>query len=124
MSLEATLKENTAALDRNTAALLGKAPAKAPAAETKTEAPPAGKPGRPAKPKGVTKEQIAEKAGELKDAQGMPAVRALFKEAGSKTGKIDDVPEKSYPALLAALEGALEPAEDGDEAEEGDDDSL
>lgn len=103
-----------AALDRTTAALGGgkaaPATASAPAAST-------GKPGRPAAPK-ITMEALAEKASAYKDANGMPATRALFKEHGAEDGKIASVPKANHVALAAAIDAALSGA--GEEATEED----
>ncbi len=119
MSLEAQMKELTAALDRNTAALTGKAPAKA--AETSAAAPTEKKgPGRPAKPK-ITQDMVAEKANALKEAQGMPAVRALLKENGAADGKLASLPAEKYASVIEAIDKALE----GDEGDEdGDDETI
>ena len=122
MSLEAMMKELAAALDRNTAALTGKVPAKASAAEPKPEAPSTSEkrgPGRPAKPK-ITSDMIGEKAAELKERDGMPALRALFKENGSPSGKLADLPEANYAKMMAALEAALARGGGDDESEDDD----
>jgi hypothetical protein len=111
-----------AALDRTTAALGGKAtsaPAAGKPAEKTADKPagkPAGKPGRPAASK-ITMEQLAEKASAFKEANGMPATRALFKEHGAEDGKIASVPKENWVGLEAAIDAALsgegdEPAED------------
>lgn len=96
MSLEAMMKELAAALDRNTAALGGKA---APAAT-------GGKGGGKTK---VTADQLAEKANALKEKSGMPAVREIFtKVGGAKTGKMGEVAEAKYADVVAAIDAALE----------------
>lgn len=102
--LEQKIEALIVALDKNTAALTGgKAPAAA-SAPTAAAGKPAAKPA--AAPK-VTQEQVAEKASALKDAQGMPAVRALFKEHGAEDGKIASVPKANYAGLIAAIDAAL-----------------
>jgi hypothetical protein len=124
MSLEATIEKLISALDRNTAALGGKA-APAPAAAEKTaEKPAAGKPGRPPKAKALTQDDVAAKASELKEKEGMPAVRAIFRKHGAESGKIADLPEKNYGAVIEAINAALTPAEDGDDDEGEDDEGL
>lgn len=100
MSLEAMMKELAAALDRNTAALGGKAAPAAPAAT--------GGKGKDTKPK-ITQDQLAEKANALKEKSGMPAVREIFtKVGGAKTGKMGEVAEAKYADVAAAIDAALE----------------
>lgn len=113
--LEQKIDALIVALDKNTAALTGGKPA---AAATATAA--AGKPGRPAAPK-ITQDDVAAKASALKEAQGMPAVRAMFKEHGSDDGKIAGVPKANYAALVAAIDTALS---GGDGAAEEEDEGL
>lgn len=114
MSIEAALAANTEALKANTAAILGRA---APAAGKADAAAPKADP----KKAKVTEAQVAEKAGALKDAQGIAVVRALVKKHGGESGKIADVPKTAFAAFVADVDAALA----GDEAESAeDDDSL
>jgi hypothetical protein len=64
---------------------------------------------------------VAEKANALKEAQGMPAVRALLKENGAADGKLASLPAEKYASVIEAIDKALE----GDEGDEdGDDETI
>jgi hypothetical protein len=132
MSLEEALARMTKAVEANTAAILGSKGAKpasteaaAPAAEKPAPAAAEGGkrgPGRPAKAKaGPTLDEVTTAANAYMEANGKPAARALLQEHGSKSGKLADLPEGNYAAVLKAIADA---EQEGDEDGEADDDGI
>lgn len=133
MSLEEALARMTKAVEANTAAILGGKGAKpaateaaAPAAEKPATPAPAAEgkrgPGRPAKAKaGPTLDEVTTAANAYMEANGKPAARALLQEHGSKSGKLADLPEANYAAVLKAIADA---EQEGDEDGEAEDDGI
>jgi hypothetical protein len=130
MSLEEALARMTKAVEANTAAILGGKGAKpaateaaAPAAEKPAPAAAEGGkrgPGRPAKKAGPTLDEVTTAANAFMEANGKPAARALLQEHGSKSGKLADLPEGNYAAVLKAIADASQD-EDGEDGEADDD---
>lgn len=128
MSIEQKLEALTAAIEANTAALLGgaKATTTAPAADKPAADKPAAekaKPGRPAKPAAYeakhTKSEAQAAVNEVKEKLGVATAKGLIKQAGGeKLADIttDEAIDKLYDLAKEAL-GA-----DGDDA--GDEDGI
>lgn len=108
MSLEQKIEALTEALNANTAALKaakGGAAASAPAESERRG------PGRPAKPKGPTMEEVTAAAKAYATAHGKPAAKALIAKHGGDDLK--SLPESAWAAFVEDTKNA--PAEPEDE---------
>lgn len=113
MSLEQALAANTAALEANTAALLGaKTSAAAAAGATdagKTTSAGKGKAGKAeAKKNEHTREELVAVLGEVKEKFDVKAARACF----APTEKMADIPEADIDKVYAAAKAKLEEEEE------------
>lgn len=122
MSLEQALAANTAALEANTAALLGKGAGASGSAGTTTTATTTtgkgGKGGKTAYEAQHTKAEAQAIANKVKDEKGVETIRALIKKLGydklADIAKAEDL-DKLYDACEAEL---------GDDSGGGDDDGI
>jgi hypothetical protein len=131
MSLEDKIERLTKSIEANTAALLGGKPSASASASPKAEVPakdeapaaeaPKRGPGRPAKPKGPTLADVTTAANGYMEANGKPAARALLQKHGSASGKLADLPEAAYAALLKEIEDSQTEGDEEAEAEAEDD---
>jgi hypothetical protein len=113
MSIENALQALTVAVEANTAALKGGAPAAATGDKPTTKA--RGKAG--VKPSHSRSELVAVMS-ELREAQGASVAKAMIKEVGG-SDKLADVPDANVDALFEAGKKAL-----GNEDENGSGDGL
>lgn len=107
MSIEEALSKLTAAVEANTAALLGGGKsAAAPAAEK------AASTTKPSKPAGYTAqhshEEMAAALGEVKEKFGAPAAKAIIKETGGKDKMAEITDPKTIDAVYDAAKAKLE----------------
>lgn len=110
MALEDTMERLTAALNANTEALGGKAPAKGGAART-----------APAKEAKITLEQVKAAVIAVKDAHGKPAAIKIIKDAG-RVAELSAIKPANFAAVMAACEEIMGDGEGSEAAE--DDDAL
>lgn len=106
MSIEALLSELTAAINANTAALLasGKGPS-APAGETKADAGTKKTTTKKTDTKpAVTFDQVSAAITKVKEEFGVPEAKKILIDNGVATGKLADVKEDQYAAMLAAAD--------------------
>lgn len=107
MSIEEALSKLTAAVEANTAALLGGGKsAAAPAGEK------AASTTKPSKPAGYTAqhshEEMAAALGEVKEKFGAPAAKAIIKEVGGKDKMAEITDPKAIDATYDAAKAKLE----------------
>ena len=107
MSIEEALSKLTAAVEANTAALLGGGKsAAAPAGEK------AASTTKPTKPAGYTAqhshEEMAAALGEVKEKFGAPAAKAIIKETGGKDKMAEITDPKTIDAVYDAAKAKLE----------------
>jgi hypothetical protein len=134
MSIEKALADLTAALERNTAAVLGNkgAASPAPAKSEEAQAPaPTGKrgPGRPKKEEAAasgyeaqhTVDEMRAALNEVKEAHGTDEAKAIIR----KVGKAEKIAEITDPKLIdACYKAAKAKMEEGEGDDEGDDDDM
>ena len=105
MSIEEALSKLTAAVEANTAALLGGAKAAAPASE---KAASTGKSKPAAYEAKHSHEEMAAALGEVKEKFGAPAAKAIIKETGGKDKMAEIVDPKAIDAVYDAAKAKLE----------------
>lgn len=107
MSIEEALSKLTAAVEANTAALLG-AGGKAAASTTAPEKAPS----KPAKAAAYeakhSHEEMAAALGEVKEKFGAPAAKAIIKETGGKDKMAEITDPKTIDAVYDAAKAKLE----------------
>ena len=113
MTIEEMVSGLTAALDRNTAAILGKAGSTESTPVTARRPP-----GRPPANKGPTIAEVKAIADRVKDERDRSVAIALIKKHGAE--KIADLDPSKYAAFVAAAEVLL--ADTGEEAGEATED--
>ena len=109
MSIEEALSKLTAAVEANTAALLGAGgKAAAPAASTEKAAS-ASKPAKAAAYEAKhSHEEMAAALGEVKEKFGAPAAKAIIKETGGKDKMAEITDPKTIDAVYDAAKAKLE----------------
>lgn len=120
MSIETKIDELIAALNANTAAILGNAGATGTTAEATTEKKGPGRPKKetaeaaapaPAKPKRTQEEMVAALE-EVKEKINLDAAKKIISEVGG-VSKRAEIPADKYEAVYDAAKAAVEAADEG-----------
>lgn len=120
MSLEQLIAANTAALEANTAALLGKSTGGTKSAAAEGEKTATAKPATKTKSKPAsehTREEMQAALTELKEAVDAAAAKAVISNAGG-VAKMAEIPDDKIDAVYAAAKEAMAEAEGEGEGED------